>query len=123
MEKRQKVYKIIMLMFLTAFFTFLGTTIYISKYGIKGNDKKYVILPTSSENSEIGEELSRIKTVIDKHYLRDVDENKLKTAAIKGYVEGLEDEYSEYYTPEELEDFYADALRKLFRNRNLYGSR
>lgn len=120
MEKRQRVYKIIMLVFLTAFLTFLGTSLYIYNYALKNDDKKYVILP-SNDDSEIGSELSRIKTVIDKYYLWDADEEELNTAAIKGYIEGLEDEYSEYYTPEELEDFYADALRKLHRNWNLYG--
>jgi len=120
MEKRPRVYKVIMLVFLTAFLTFMGTSLYIYNYALKNDEKKYVILPNSND-TEIGSELSRIQTVIDKYYLWDSDEEELNTAAIKGYIEGLGDEYSEYYTPEELEDFYADALRKLYRNWNLHG--
>lgn len=122
MEKRQRVYKIIMLVLLTAFLTFMGTSLYIYNYVLKNEDKKYVILPGNND-SEIGSELSRIKTVLNKYYLWDVDEEKLNTSAIKGYIEGLGDEYSEYYTPEELQDFYEDALRKLHGNWNLYGSK
>ena len=109
MEKRRSVFKIIMLVFLTSFLTFLGTSLYMHNYGNKNDDKKYVILP-SSNDSGIGTELSRIKAVIDRYYLWESNEDELKTAAIKGYVEGLGDEYSEYYTPDELKEFYADAL-------------
>ena len=109
MEKRQKIYKTIMLVFLTAFLTFLGTSLYIYNYVLEDEDKEYVLLPGSSD-SEIGTELERVKTVIDKYFLGEVNEEELNIAAIKGYVEGLGDEYSEYYTPDELEEFYADAL-------------
>ncbi len=109
MEKRQKIYKMIMLVFLTAFLTFLGTSLYIYNYVLEDEDKKYVLLP-GSDNSEIGTELERVKTVIDKYFLGEVNEEELNISAIKGYVEGLGDEYSEYYTPDELEEFYADAL-------------
>lgn len=109
MEKRQKIYKMIMLVFLTAFLTFLGTSLYIYNYVLEDGDKKYVLLP-GNDNLEIGTELERVKTVIDKYFLGEVNEEELNIAAIKGYVEGLGDEYSEYYTPDELEEFYADAL-------------
>lgn len=109
MEKRQKIYKMIMLVFLTAFLTFLGTSLYIYNYVLEDGDKKYVLLP-GNDNLEIGTELERVKTVIDKYFLGEVNEEELNISAIKGYVEGLGDEYSEYYTPDELEEFYADAL-------------
>ena len=58
MENRRSVFKIIMLVFLTAFLTFIGTSVYIYNYALKDSEenKKYVILPSSNENG-IGTEL------------------------------------------------------------------
>ena len=109
MENRTKAYKIIMLVFLTAFLTFLGTSIYFYNFEIKNDEKKYTILPTNNETG-VASEISRIKSILDKYYLWDIDENKLNIGAIKGYIDGLGDEYSEYYTKDELDDFYTDAL-------------
>ena len=40
----------------------------------------------------------------------EIDEKKLLDSTLKGYIEGLDDEYSEYMTSEEWEDYQADAL-------------
>lgn len=108
-EKTQRIYKTIMLIFLVALITSLITTIVVYKYGIPANSIKYI---TSSNTDEdvIGKTLSNFRSVIDKYYLGEVDEEKLLNGAIKGYIEGLDDEYSEYFTKEEFDDYKTTAL-------------
>ena len=58
----------------------------------------------------IGKTLKSFRTLIDREFKGDIDETKLLDGAIKGYVEGLDDKYSEYMTKEEWEEFEATAL-------------
>ena len=112
-EKKQNIYKILMLVILTAFITFMVTSLILYKTGmISGSiNEKYVMV--TGENSTLGIDLSRIRQIIDKYYMGEINEQDLREGAIKGYVEGLGDEYTEYFTAQELEDFYADALGSL----------
>lgn len=48
--------------------------------------------------------LKEIKTLIDRYYLEDVDEDQLEAYTYKGLLAGLGDPYSTYYTKEEYED-------------------
>lgn len=61
-------------------------------------------------NYMLESKLTNFKNIIDKYYLGEVDENKLTEGAVKGYIEGLGDEYSEYFTKEELEEYKADTI-------------
>lgn len=69
----------------------------------------------ASENADknidiIAENIKSFRTVIDQYYIGEIDEQKILDETIKGYVNGLDDEYSEYMTKEEWEEFQADAL-------------
>lgn len=108
-DKAQRIYKTIMLIFLVALITALITTIVVYKYGMPMNNIKYITSDNSDENI-IGKTLSNFRNVIDKYYLGEVDEEKLLNGAIKGYIGGLDDKYSEYFTKEELEEYKIDAL-------------
>ncbi len=109
-EKRKyKVYKIIMLVVLVAFITFLCTSIGMYELLIKDTEKSHMLATTSS-NSNIESTLKRYRTIIDKYYLGDVDEEKLKEGAIKGYIEGLDDPYTEYISKEEMKDYLDDTM-------------
>lgn len=101
-EKVQRIYKTIMLVVLVAVITFIGTTVlvYNKLGGLSGI--KYVMIGDDGGSSSL---LSRLKTVVDKYYLGEYDEEKMKEEAAKGYIEGLGDEYSEYITAEEYEEF------------------
>ncbi len=105
-EKTQKIYKIIMLIALVAFITFIITTVFL--YNTNLGNTKYVLV--SNNDNTIAGELARFRTIIDEYYLGEVDENKLKESAIKGYVEGLGDEYSEYITKEEYEEYEINIM-------------
>lgn len=103
-KKRFKVYKIIMLVVLVAFITFLITSIGMYQHFSK-NDKITII----GGNDEISTTLSKFKAIIDKEFLGEVDEEKLKEGAIKGYIEALDDPYTEYISKEEMKDYLEDA--------------
>lgn len=107
-KKKFKVYKIIMLVVLVAFITFLVTSIGMYQYFTNHNFGKQLVV-SSQNNGEITSQLSKYRRLIEQYYLGDVDENKLKEGAIKGYIEGLEDPYTEYISNEEMEDYLADA--------------
>ena len=108
-EKRgMKTYKVIMLVLLVAFITFILTTIGMYKY-FTGTGFGKSLVSSSNANNEIANELNKYRKIIDKYYLGDVYEEKLKEGAIKGYIEGLGDKYSEYISKEDMEDYMADT--------------
>ena len=109
--KRQRVYKIIMLIILTAFITCMVTTIVMyNKFEARFMN---VGSTSSNENSEaensIIKTLRLFKNVLSSKYIYDIDDSKLIDGALKGYIEGLGDPYTEYLTKEEMEAFTEEA--------------
>jgi len=110
-SKGQKIYKSIMLVIVTAIITAIITTTVIYRTTLK----KEATSSGTTENkqitsSNIAYTLSNFRKIIDKYYLGEVDEETLLEGAIKGYISGLGDQYSEYYTPEELEEYKEETL-------------
>lgn len=110
-SKGQKIYKSIMLVIVTAIITAIITTTVIYRTTLK----KEATSSGTTENkqitsSNIAYTLSNFRKIIDKYYLGEVDEEALLEGAIKGYISGLGDQYSEYYTPEELEEYKEETL-------------
>lgn len=112
-NKKNRVYKTIMLVILTAFVTFMITA--FSMYSYFNNTSLVSLLDTSSsesneestKNTDLEKYLKKIKTTINKYYLWNdkIDDEKLKEGAIKGYVDGLGDEYTEYIPADEMKDY------------------
>lgn len=66
---------------------------------------------TSSESTTvIADTLKTFRDAIDKYYIGEIDESKMLDSTIKGYINGLDDEYSEYMTKEEWDEYQASAL-------------
>ena len=104
----QRIYRVLMIIILTAFITFMVTSIALYTYFTK--NPAYTLITgdnTYLENSDIDSYLKTIKSAIDKNYLwkEKIDEQKLKDGAIEGYVEGLGDKYTEYIPKSEMDDF------------------
>lgn len=97
-----------MLVVLVAFITFLITSIGMYQYFTNNSFGKQLVV-SSENNGEITSEFSKYRALIDKYFLGEVDEEKLKEGAIKGYIEGLDDPYTEYISKEDMEDYLADA--------------
>ncbi len=107
MKKNQNL-KIIMTIIITAIITFSITMLWM--YGRKEESSSYTAMGTALKSDKLSTKLRLIKNKIDNEYIGEVDEEKLIEWAVKGYVEGLGDIYSDYYTPDEMEDFTADTL-------------
>ena len=107
-QKRFKTYKIVMLVVLVAFITFLVTSIVMYQYFTNDSFGKSIV-EKSEQTSDIAETLEDYRRIIDKYYLGDVDEEKLKEGAIAGYIKGLDDEYTEYISKEDMADYMADT--------------
>lgn len=107
-QKRFKTYKIIMLVVLVAFITFLITSIVMYQYFTNDSFGKSIV-QKSEQTSDIAETLEDYRKIIDKYYLGDIDEEKLKEGAIAGYIKGLDDEYTEYISKEDMADYMADT--------------
>lgn len=110
-KKRFKVYKIIMLVVIVAFVTFMITS--IGMYQLlsdNGGNKAGVFINSSSSDATLTTTLNRYRKLIDKYYLGEVDEEKLNEGAIKGYIEGLDDPYTEYISKEDMKDYLEDTM-------------
>lgn len=106
--KGKCVFTTIIVAIIVAIFSSEFTVYYYASQGLS-------LKSDSSEDAEenidaIAETLKNFREVIDEVYLGEIDEQKVLDETIKGYVNGLDDEYSEYMTAEEWEDFQASAL-------------
>lgn len=110
-KKRFKVYKIIMLVVIVAFVTFMITS--IGMYQLlndRDGNKAGIFMKSSSSDAEVTTTLNRYRKIIDKYYLGEIDEEKLNEGAIKGYIEGLDDPYTEYISKEDMKDYLEDTM-------------
>ena len=111
--KRQRIYKTIMLVVLTAFLTFILTTIYITNKNNSNNDGQSIsslLGIESSNDNQLTKSIKYIKTILDKYYLNDIDEDKAVEGALEGYVSSLGDPYTEYIPKDEMEDYKSNLM-------------
>lgn len=107
-ERKNRIYKIIMIVAIAVFLTFMVTSISLYTYFV--NNPISITSKSSSSSKDIAGTLQKYKEIIDKYYLGDVDEEKLKEGAIKGYIEGLGDPYTEYISADEMADYLSDTM-------------
>lgn len=107
-ERKNRIYKIIMIVAIAVFLTFMVTSISLYTYFV--NNPISITSKSSSSSKDIAGTLQKYKEIIDKYYLGDADEEKLKEGAIKGYIEGLGDPYTEYISADEMEDYLSDTM-------------
>ena len=105
MKNFKKIYNSIMLIIVVAVVTFILTSVYIDN-NLK-NTSAYV--NSKIINPELVKKISMLKQLINNEYITDVNEEDLINGAIKGYVDGLGDEYSQYFTKAEMEEFLTDT--------------
>lgn len=109
-ENKNKKFKVGMLIVFTAFITFLLTLLGVFICFSNGKQVgKYVLVTKTEENENISNELDKFRTIIDKYYLGEVNEEKLREGAITGYIAGLGDPYTEYITKNEMKEYLEDT--------------
>lgn len=106
--KAQKVYKVIMLIIITALLSSLITTIIINE---KFNSSLNIGNIASGDGTTgIESALASIRSILEDKYIGKLDDEKMLQMAIKGYVAGVGDDYTVYYTPEEMKQEYDTAM-------------
>ena len=92
------VLKIIITIIITAVITYFCTITFTLKSYLNGSDLTY-----------LSTKLSLIKEKLESIYIYDTDEDKMIESAIKGYVEGIDDKYTQYLTTEEMTELMEDT--------------
>ena len=106
-EKIKRIYKSIMLIVIVSLVTFILTSVFL--YNKLGNNSSYVLENIKGINSNLIKKIYTLNSIIDSDYIAEVDENDLVEGAIKGYINALGDDYTEYFTIKEMEDFKTDT--------------
>lgn len=109
-ENKNKKFKVGMLIVLTAFITFVLTILGVFICFSNGKQiGRYVLVTKTEENEAIANELDKFRLIIDKYFYGEINEEKLKEGAISGYIEGLDDPYTEYISKEKMKDYLEDT--------------
>lgn len=107
-DKKNNIYKISMIIIVTVLVTFLVTSVIFYNYYMKtdtGNIDaltKYITISDSTKSLE--KKIEILKRYLENEYMGELDEEAMTESALKGYVAGLGDEYTEYLTEDELEE-------------------
>lgn len=108
-EKKNHIYKIVMLVTVTALITFLITAVGMYNFFVKTEDGLVKTLVTT-ETTKLDTKIQLVRAYLEEFYLGEIDdEEKLIEYAVKGYVAGLGDEYTEYLTKDEYEELMVDV--------------
>ena len=107
-KKAQKIYKIVMLIIITALLSSLITTIIVKEKITSSSSLNSII--SNGGTTGIESALASIRTMLEEEYIGELDDEQMLEMAIKGYVAGVGDEYTEYYTPEEMSQEYDTAM-------------
>lgn len=118
-EKKNNIYKIIMLVLITVTITFMITTLFIHNQYKNKSLEFFKELANEANNDEIENEeivnnnlntkIQLVQSYLDKYYLEETDKEKCIESAIKGYVSGTGDIYTEYLTEEEYQELMTDV--------------
>ena len=115
--KRQRIYKIIMLMVLTAFIASILTALYIVKLEennslTSNNSGATSILSGLTNESNLTKSLKSIEKLVKSKYLNvsDIDETNTIDGAIAGYINALGDEYTEYIPADKMKEYTESVM-------------
>lgn len=123
--KKQRIYKIIMLMVLTAFITSILTTVCITKSEENNKSSNVTsnnsILSSLTSESNLVKSIKSIEKIVKSKYLNssDIDETKAIDGAIAGYINSLGDEYTEYIPADEMKE-YTESIMGNFVGIGIY---
>jgi carboxyl-terminal processing protease len=109
-DNTQKIYKIVMLILIVIIVTSLITAFITYQY--LTSSKGIGIGKTNNSLSGLEYTLSQFRSELEKKYIGEINDEDLIESAIKGYVAGLGDPYTVYYTKEEMEDIMQETNGK-----------
>lgn len=112
-ERKDLIYQFILVLTIAVAITIVVTANVTYRKCVKEGfviEKSDVSEDGTDNINSIATTLKNFRRMIDKYYIGEIDETKMLDETIKGYVNGLGDEYSEYMTKEEWAEFEASAL-------------
>ncbi|MBQ3415816.1 MAG: S41 family peptidase [Clostridia bacterium] len=113
-KKGIQTYKVVMLVILSVFLTFLFTSIGINRKnangGIQQQATSFLDKYISNDKSDLDNKIEKCRRVIDKYFLGEINEEKLIDSAAKGYVAGLDDPYTEYISKEDMKAYTENIM-------------
>lgn len=112
-NKANKVYKVVMLILITAIVTFMITSIGMYNYFVKTNQGRKAVVESIEKNGDdysmLNAKLQIVKDYLNDNYIGDLNLDKMIEGAIKGYVEGVGDDYTEYLSKDEYEELIVNV--------------
>ncbi|MCI8393180.1 MAG: S41 family peptidase [Clostridia bacterium] len=109
-NKKQTIYRTIMLIVVVALITFMVTTVFMYNGSIKSIIQNGGVPTNNSTTKKLDILLATITELLDEKYIGEVNEDEMIDGALKGLVSSIGDVYTVYYTKEELEDFKAETI-------------
>lgn len=112
-NKANKVYKVVMLILITAIVTFMITSIVMYNYFVKTNQGRIAVVESIEKNGDdysmLNAKLQIVKDYLNENYIGELNLDKMIEGAIKGYVEGVGDDYTEYLSKDEYEELIVNV--------------
>lgn len=112
-NKANKVYKVVMLILITAIVTFMITTIGMYNYFMKTNQGRIAVVESIEKNGDdysmLNAKLQIVKDYLNDNYIGELNLDQMIEGAIKGYVEGVGDDYTEYLSKDEYEELIVNV--------------
>ncbi len=112
-NKANKIYKVIMLILITGIVTFMITSIGMYNYFVKTNQGRIAVVESIEKNGDdysiLNAKLQIVKDYLKDNYIGELNLDKMIEGAIKGYVEGVGDDYTEYLSKDEYEELIVNV--------------
>lgn len=112
-NKSNKVYKVVMLILITAIVTFMITSIGMYNYFVKTNQGRIAVVESIEKNGDdysmLNAKLQIVKDYLNDNYIGELNLDQMIEGAIKGYVEGVGDDYTEYLSKDEYEELIVNV--------------
>jgi carboxyl-terminal processing protease len=123
-KKESSIYKSIMLVVVTALITCLTTTVVVynsvsygartkqennNVFGVIANGITNMFSKGNENATEIENKINEIDRKLSELYIGDIDTEKLVDGALKGYVDAVGDEYTEYLDKEDIKELLEEV--------------
>ena len=107
-SKAERIYRVVMLIIITALISSIITAVVVNERITSSSSIKNIAEGDGTTGIETT--LAAIRTILEEEYIGELDDERMLEMAVKGYVAGVGDEYTAYYTPEEMNQEYDTAM-------------
>ena len=107
-SRAERIYRVVMLIIITALISSIITAVVVNERITSSSSIKNIAEGDGTTGIETT--LAAIRTILEEEYIGELDDERMLEMAVKGYVAGVGDEYTAYYTPEEMNQEYDTAM-------------